>query len=70
MKIIRGPKLSEAKGFEYCNVHRQRLENAGKFPRRVRLNPSDPRGYYGYIEEEVDAWIAARAAERDSGEAA
>jgi predicted DNA-binding transcriptional regulator AlpA len=66
MKIIRGPKLPEAKGIEYSNVHRQRLENAGKFPRRVRLNSSDPRGYYGYLESEIDSWIAERAAERDA----
>jgi predicted DNA-binding transcriptional regulator AlpA len=65
MKIIRGPKLSDAKGIDYSNEHRRRLEAQGKFPKRVRLNPSDPRGYCGYIEEEIDAWIAERAAERN-----
>jgi predicted DNA-binding transcriptional regulator AlpA len=66
MRLIRGPKLPQDKGITYSNVHRQRLENAGKFPKRVRGNPSDPRGHYFYIESEIDSWIAERAAEREA----
>jgi prophage regulatory protein len=70
LRIIRRPKLGPEKGIDYSNTHLLRMEAAGKFPKRVRMNPSDPRGYCGYVESEVDAWIEARAAERDSGEAA
>jgi prophage regulatory protein len=54
----------EEKGITYTNTHRQRLENAGKFPKRVKLN-ADKRGYYAYLESELDQWIADRVAERD-----
>jgi hypothetical protein len=70
LKIIRPHKLEPEYGIEYSNTHRQRLEDRGLFPKRVRLNPSDPRGHYGYVDEEMAAYVAARAAERDSGEAA
>jgi predicted DNA-binding transcriptional regulator AlpA len=66
VKLVR----TEQKGIPYSNVHRLRLEKAGEFPKRIKLNPSDKRGHYAYIESELDAWIAARAAERNSGEAA
>jgi len=38
-----------------------RREKAGTFPRRVRLGPNA----VGWIEEEIEAWCAERAAERD-----
>lgn len=38
-----------------------RLERDGKFPRRVRV--SDAR--VAWVESEIDAYIAARIAERD-----
>jgi len=53
----------------FSNTHRARLEAQELFPRRVKLNPSDPRSQYAYIEEEYDAWVEARAAARDSEEA-
>ena len=37
------------------------LENAGSFPRRVRLS----QRACGWVESEVDAWVRARIAERD-----
>ena len=42
-----------------------RKENAGKFPRRVRLS-DNPRGRCAYIESEVLDWIAKRIAHRSS----
>ena len=45
----------------YSPQHIQRLEDAGKFPKRVRLG----QGRVGWVEEEVKAWLEARIAERD-----
>jgi prophage regulatory protein len=38
-----------------------REEAAGRFPRRIQLAPRA----IGWLENEVDEWIAGRAAERD-----
>jgi predicted DNA-binding transcriptional regulator AlpA len=40
-----------------------RLEAEGKFPRRIKITAHCS----GYLEEELDAWIQARVAERDDG---
>ena len=45
----------------YSPQHIQRLEDAGKFPRRIRLG----QGRVGWLESEVNDWLAARIAERD-----
>ena len=48
----------------YSDAHRTRLEEAGRFPKRVRLG----NGRYcrvGYIESEVLEWMEARVSERD-----
>ncbi len=44
----------------YSNMHILRLEKAGKFPKRTRLN--NGRVCWSFIE--VQAWIAGRLAER------
>ena len=46
----------------YSPAHIARLEAAGKFPKRVRLGT----GRVGWVEEEVQDWLAARIAERDT----
>ena len=46
----------------YSSAHIARLENAGRFPKRVRLG----QGRVGYVEDEVVEWMKARVAERDS----
>jgi prophage regulatory protein len=38
-----------------------REEAAGRFPRRIQLGPRA----IGWLENEVDEWIAGRVAERD-----
>nr|WP_213396473.1 AlpA family phage regulatory protein [Yoonia sp.] len=48
----------------YTRTHITRLEKAGLFPRRVRLGA----GRVGWVEEEIDAWIESRIAERDGQE--
>ena len=46
----------------YSPAHIARLEEAGKFPKRVRLG----QGRVGWVEAEVDEWLLARIAERDA----
>ncbi len=46
----------------YSPAHIARLEDAGKFPKRVRLGT----GRVGWLETEIDDWIRARIAERDN----
>jgi prophage regulatory protein len=56
----------EAKCIMYSKPHLWRLEKAGKFPKRVPVGASR----YGYVEEEIDAYIAARIAARDEAKVA
>ena len=56
------------KGIPFSREHLRRLEAAGKFPKRVRL--AEGGDNYGYIEKEIDEYLAARAAARDDGRAA
>lgn len=46
----------------YSPAHLARLEAAGRFPKRVVLGPSR----VGYLESEIDDWIASMVAKRDS----
>ncbi len=48
----------------YSRQHIPRLEGAGKFPKRVRLGDG-PRSRVGWIESEIDEWIARRIHRRD-----
>lgn len=43
----------------YCPAHIQRLENQGRFPRRVRLG-NGPRSRVGWIDSEVHEWLQKR----------
>ena len=51
----------KAKCIPYSKPHLWRLERADKFPKRVNIGP----GRYGYVEEEIDQYIAKKIAERD-----
>jgi prophage regulatory protein len=57
MKILRFPQLKAEKGIDYSRMHVDRLEKAGKFPKRVKLGENS----VGWIESEIDAWLKARA---------
>ena len=48
----------------YTPQHIQRLENAGRFPKRVRLG-SGPRCRVGWIEAEILEWLQERIKRRD-----
>ncbi|WP_119461885.1 AlpA family phage regulatory protein [Rhodospirillaceae bacterium SYSU D60014] len=58
MKLIRYKDLGPLKGIHYSRVHLGRLEESGKFPKRVKVTD----GFSAWIESEVDDWIAARVA--------
>jgi len=61
LRILRFPELRERKGISYSRMHVYRLEKGGDFPKRF-----DPgANSVGWLEHEVDAWIAAKAAARD-----
>lgn len=60
MKILR--KTEAAARVGYSQVHIMRLSRAGKFPQKLQLGPAS----VGFLESEIDAWIAARAAERET----
>lgn len=61
MKVLRFKQVKERVG--YSRMHLFRLERDGKFPKRVPLGPNS----VGWLASEIDAWIAARVAQRDSG---
>jgi len=66
MKILSYADLRSQHGISFSKVHLWRLERAGKFPKRVPLGA----GRHGWLETEVDEWLAARLAERDGAEVA
>jgi prophage regulatory protein len=49
------------KGIKYSRSHRARLTRAGKFPKAVR----GAAKANAWVESEIDAFVAARIAERD-----
>jgi prophage regulatory protein len=56
----------KAKCIGYSKPHLWRLEKANKFPKRVPIGA----GRYGYIESEIDDFVAQKIAERDARSAA
>ena len=58
MRILRKPELRPKTGLSPMQC--ARLEQAGKFPARIVLGPRS----VGWLESEVDNWIAERIAER------
>jgi prophage regulatory protein len=52
----------KARGVPYSKPHLWRLERAGKVPKRVPIGPAR----YGYIEAEIDDYIASLVAARDA----
>ena len=60
MKILRLTDVQER--VPYSKNHIYRLIRAGKFPQRVRLGPAR----VGWVEEEIEAWVAAKVRERDA----
>lgn len=44
-------------GIRYSRQHLDRLEKAGKFPRRVKLVPN---GRVGWLQSDIQAWLKIR----------
>jgi prophage regulatory protein len=61
MRILTYEDLRDAKGVPYSKAHLWRLERAGRFPKRVPIGAAR----HGWIDQEIDDWIQARAAERE-----
>ena len=49
----------------YCPQHIQRLENANRFQKHVRLG-NGPRSRVGWIEGEVMGWLQKRIDEQNN----
>ena len=65
MKILRPKAMAQKCGVAPITIHRwasdPRYAHMG-FPKKIRLGDNS----VGYIEEEVDAFLASRAAKRDN----
>jgi prophage regulatory protein len=61
-KLVSKKGLKSDFGIPYCFAHIKRLEDAGKFPRRINLGACR----VAWFEDEVEQWIAERAALRDA----
>lgn len=49
-----------------CDMQLRRMEAAGVFPRRVKLNPNGgKRGATGHYSDEVEAWLEERKRSRE-----
>jgi prophage regulatory protein len=63
IRVLRRKALLER--VPYSPAHLYRLIRDGRFPRPIRLGEAS----VGWLEHEVDQWLAERIAERDRGEA-
>ncbi len=60
MKLLPRTAAADRAGFSISTL--KRLEAEGKFPAKVQVTP----GRVGYVEDEVNAFISDRIAERDA----
>ena len=60
MRILRRNAVTQKTGLERSAIY-DRMQR-GVFPKQVKLGPKA----VGWLEHEIDAWIDARAAERDA----
>lgn len=58
IKILRRPKVEEKSGLARSTLYL--LVKSGKFPKPINLGPRS----VGWIESEIDEWLALRMAER------
>ena len=64
-RVMRLPETTELVG--YCDMSLRRLEKAGSFPRRFKLNPEGGQfGAVGHDFGEVMEWMEGRRASRES----
>ena len=60
MKLVDKKLLKANYGIPYCFAHIKRLENDGKFPKRVQLGACR----VAWVAAEIEAWITERANRR------
>lgn len=60
MRFLRKPEAAARVG--YHPEHVMRLVRQDRFPKPVRLGPNS----IAFVEDEVEAWMAARVADRDA----
>lgn len=63
-RLVRFPQLKSEFGITWCRMHLDRLEKAGRFPRRIRIGGNS----IAWFEDEIAGFIEARAAERKAVE--
>jgi prophage regulatory protein len=61
-RFLRFGELKTEKGIPYSRMHIDRLEKAGKFPKRVHLGPMT----VAWVEDEIDALAAEKMAAREA----
>jgi prophage regulatory protein len=61
-RILRYPELKPLKGIPFSRQYISVLMSTGRFPKAVYLGLMTR----GWVEHEIDSWLAARVAERDS----
>ena len=64
MRILRRDEVTKKIGLEKSAIYQMMAE--GTFPRQIRLGPMS----VGWLESEIDQWIAHRVAARDEKPAA
>lgn len=62
MRIIRKPEVEAKVGI--CDRELRDLEREGHFPKRFQITPNGRA--VGWVETEIDDWIAQRAATREA----
>ena len=62
MKQLLDRKDLRDRGIRWSRQHLDRMVKFGGFPKPVKLGP----GTNAWLEHEIDAWIKARAAEREN----
>jgi prophage regulatory protein len=61
-QLVSKKELKTVCGIPYSGQHIQRLENAGQFPKRIKLG----RNRVAWLLSEIEAWIDERLASRDT----
>jgi prophage regulatory protein len=64
MKLLSYADLKPIKGVTYSKTQLWRKEKRGEFPKRILLGERR----HGWLETEVDGWIADRARARHGGD--
>lgn len=55
MKFVRYEDLAQY-GITWSRVHLDRLQKAGKFPRKIKIGANTA----AYLEQEIESWIKSR----------